>query len=232
MASVGDSSRKAPLLGELWHRIQPLARDSLAAQMRAWPWALLAAAIAGALLAAGFYVLAVTGKPLPVLVQDANSLANQPNYYGALEHAEILVLDGAGWITLFAALFCRGRTARFLFLGGLLSVLLACDDLYMLHESVWRVGLNEKIMFAIYAVLLILLVGGHLQRFLTSSFVLLGIALALFAGAIVIDALPKTPFGWVPGIEDLFEMVGICFWSVYFLKCSHDGLKERLAATV
>jgi hypothetical protein len=190
----------------------------------------LAAGVAASLLAAGAYVLAVTGQPLSVLVRDANAIAQQPNYFGALEHAEILLMCGAGWIALYTSLFCRGQTARFLFLGGLLSLLLATDDLYMLHESSHRFHVPEQFVFALYAVLLLLLVATNLRQFLKSSFFLLGAALALFAIAIVIDATHYTPFGLPWGSEDCFELTGICFWAAYFVKCSRDGLLEHRRA--
>jgi hypothetical protein len=198
----------------------------LAVHLAALPWAALAAGLAAALLSMGFYVLAVTGQPLSVLIRDANAIALQPNYFGALEHAEVLLMSGAGWIALFTSTFCRGQTARFLFLGGLLSLLLACDDLYMFHESSYRFDLKEQYVFAFYAVLLLLLVAANLRYFLKTPFGLLGVAMMLFAVAIVIDASHYTPFGLPWGTEDCFELAGICFWSVYFVKCSRDGLLE------
>jgi hypothetical protein len=192
---------------------------------------LAAAAVAALLIGGGAYVLKVTGQPLNILVRDANAIAHQPNYFAALEHAEILLMNGAGWIALFAALFCRKRTRRFLFLGGLLSLLLAADDLYMFHESAWRIHVPEQAVFGLHAVLLSLLVLTNFRHFLKTPFLLLGVARVLFAAAIVIDAKEYTPFGLPGGSEDCLELAGICFWSVYFAKCAWDGLTERLAAS-
>ena len=172
-------------------------------------------------------MLAVTDRPLSVLVRDANAIAHQPNYFGALEHAGIMLMSGAGWIALYSSMFCRGQTARFLFLGGLLSLLLAADDLYMLHESSPRFDVPEQFIFAFYAALLLLLVAGNLRRFLQSPFLLLGVAMTLFAIAIMIDATHYTPFGLPWGTEDCIELTGICFWAVYFVKCSRDGMREH-----
>lgn len=207
--------------------VSPLARDVLAAQLSAIPWALLAAGLTAALLAGGVFVLAVTDQPLSVLVRDANAIAQQPNYFGALEHAGIILMCGAGWIALYTSMFCRGQTARFLFLGGLLSLLLAADDLYMLHESSYRFDVPEQLIFALYAVLLLLLVATSLRQFLKSPFLLLGVAMTLFAVAIMIDATHYTPFGLPWGTEDCIELAGICFWAVYFVKCSRAGLLEH-----
>ena len=204
-----------------------LVRKALAAQLDALPWALLAVALAAVLIGMGLYVIATTGQPLGILVRDANAIAGQPNYFGALEHAEILLMCGAGWIALFTSLFCRGSAARFLFLGGLLSLLLAADDLYMFHESAWRFDMKEQYVFAFYAFLLLLFVLTCFQKVLETPFILLGAALTLFALAIALDAGGNTPLGLPADAEDLLEFTGICFWSVYFAKCSHDSLVQR-----
>ena len=141
-SSSNSATRQQPLSSP-HGRIPSLARDALAAQLFAIPWAVLAAGLAATLLAGGFFVLVVTDQPLAVLVRDANAIAQQPNYFGALEHAEIILMCGAGWVALYTSMFCRGQTARFLFLGGLLSLLLATDDLYMLHESRYRFDVPE-----------------------------------------------------------------------------------------
>jgi hypothetical protein len=208
-------------------RTSHLLRNALAAQRTVPPWALLAIVLAGTFLGLGFYVLAVTGQPLGVLVRDANAIAQQPNYFGALEHVEILLMNGAGWIAAFSSLFCRGQTARFLLLGGLLSLLLAFDDLYMVHESSWRLGIQEQYVFASYGLLLVLLIATNIQHFLGTPFVLLGAALTLFAIAIVIDASHYTPFGLPQGTEDCIELIGICLWVCYFIKCSRDAMRGR-----
>jgi hypothetical protein len=218
---------RAGIRAERRGRAAHVLRAVLAAQRSALPWSVLAVALAAALIGMGLYVLAVTGQPISVLVRDANAIAQQPNYFGALEHAEILLMSGAGWIALFTSGFCSGQAARFLFLGGLLSLLLAADDLYMFHESSWRFGMEEQLVFAFYAILLLLLVTTSLRQFLRTPFVLLGVALALFAVAIVLDASDYTPFGLPAGAEDCLELTGICFWSVYFVKCSRDGILER-----
>ena len=105
--------------------------------------------------------------------------------------------------------------------------LLATDDLYMLHESSYRFDVPEQFIFALYAALLLLLVAGNLRRFLQSPFLLLGVAMALFAIAIMIDATHYTPFGLPWGTEDCIELAGICFWAMYFVKCSRDGMLEQ-----
>jgi hypothetical protein len=203
-----------------------LVRDALAAQRIAIPCGFLALLLGGILLGMGLFVVHVTDRPFNVLTRDANVSARQPNYYGALEYAQALMMTAAGSIAVFSSLFCRGQTLRLLFLGGVLSLLLAADNIYMIHEASWRFGFEEVYVFLFYALLLLLLIGTNLRRFLHTPFVLLGAALALFAGAVLFDNL-GVPFGSSIAIEDSLEMFGICFWSIYFVWCSWAALCER-----
>lgn len=206
-----------------------LTREALRAQRQVVPWAVAAAALAAALLGGAYYVSAVTGKPIGVLLRDANAIAEQPQYYGAIDYAEVLLMSGAAWIALFVATLKRDRSILFLASGGALSLLLALDNLYMLHESAWRFHLNEQIVFGFYGVLLALTVLTNLRRFLHTPFVLLGIGTGLFAVAVLADAVPTGTMTWLRGLENSLELVGTCFWSAYFVKCSRDVLVQGRA---
>ena len=199
------------------------------AQLPALPWAGAAAAAAAILLGGAYFVAAVTGHPIGVLLRDANAIARQPNYFGAIDHAEVLLMSGAAWIALFTATLKRDRSVLFLALGGALSGLLALDNLYMLHESAWRFHLNEQVIFSLYGVLLLLTVFTSFREFLQTPFVLLGVGAALFAAAVLVDAIPPGILPLPTGIEDSLELVGTCFWSAYFVKCSWDVLVARRA---
>lgn len=226
MTSVNHPADTSEGFGMLLRRI---SRDVLQAQLTALPWGLVAAMLAALLLGAAFYVSAVTGRPIGVLMTDPNAMAKQPNYFGALEYAGIILMSGAGWVSLFSATLCRGQGRRFLLLGGLLSLTLAADDLYMLHENSWRFHLNERIIFAAYGVLLILLVVSNLRQFLRTPFILLGLSLVFLAGSVLFDVLQH--FSGLPmGLfEEAPEVIGICLWGAYFAKSSRDALlAERM----
>lgn len=233
MSSLGNHSTQSMIechsASAGWLRLRAAARwrEASIANRAAIPWSVLAVTMAALLLGAGSYIVAVTGRPIGFLLRDANAIAEQPWYFAALENAGIVLMSGGGCVALFSATLCRGRSARFLFLGGLLSLLLAADDLYQLHENSYRLYLNEGVIFAFYGALLLLLVGAHLQHFVRTPFVMLGLALALFGAAIVIDHFPAARTALPPGTEDCLELIGICFWSAYFVKCSRDGLLEH-----
>lgn len=214
---------RSGFLGQFLHQV-------LHAQVPAARWAGVALAVAAILLGGAHYVAAVTGNPIGVLLRDANAIAEQPNYFGAIDYAEVLLMSGAAWISLFTAMLKRDRQVLFLALGGILSLLLALDNLYMLHESAWRFHLNEQVIFGLYGLLLALIVGANFRRFLHTPFVLLGIGTALFAAAVLVDAIPLGTIPLPRGFEDSLELLGTCFWSAYFVKCSRDILLDRRTA--
>ena len=190
-------------------------------------WALAATVTALLLTASAYAISAVSGTPIDFLVRDPSNIADLPFYYGEIEYAGILLMAGTAGVTLFCASLCSGAVARFLLLGGLLTLLLACDDLFALHENSWRLGLNEKLTFASYGLLAVLYAATHLRHMLKSPFILLGIASAFLAVAIAVDSFEvigeRLPKGW----EDLLELAGLCFWSVYFVKTSRNALVEQ-----
>jgi hypothetical protein len=216
---VGRSRNLNQFLHEVMH-----------AQLPAAPWAGVALALAATLLGGAYYVAAVTGNSIGVLLRDANAIAEQPQYFGAIDYAEVLLMSGGACISLFTAALKRDRHVLFLALGGILSLLLALDNLYMLHESAWRFHLNEHVIFGLYGLLLVLMVVTNFRRFLHTPFILLGIGTGLFAAAILVDAIPLGAIPLPRGFEDCLELVGTCFWSAYFVKCSRDVLRDRRTA--
>lgn len=190
-------------------------------------WAMAATLTALLLIASAYAISTVSGTPIDFLVRDPSSIADLPFYYGEIEYAGILLMAGTAGATLLCASLCSGVTARFLWLGGLLTLLLACDDLFALHENSWRLGLNEKVTFAFYGMLAVLYAATHLRHMLRSPFVLLGIAALFLVAGIALDSFEvigeRLPKGW----EDLLELAGLCFWSVYFVKTSRHALLEQ-----
>jgi hypothetical protein len=190
-----------------------------------WLWALLAAGTAGFLISAAFFVSAVTETPISFLLRDPNAIARQPLFYGALETAGIVVMACAGGATLFASSLCTARAARFLLMGGLLTMLLVADDLYMLHENFRKLGLNESIAFGIYLAVTLVFAVVNLRYLLGSPISLFIASGAFFAAALAVDAIPGLGRQLPRGSDDLLEVIGICYWSAYFVKCGRDALR-------
>lgn len=173
--------------------------------------------LAAVLIGGGYSIAGVTGTSIGNLVRDPNAIADQPFYFGALEYAGILLMAMAGGIAVFSGVLLRGAPARFLICGGLLTLLLVCDDLFMLHENSSAFHLNERITFGIYGACALLFAVANFSCLLKSPFILLAIAALFFVLALAVDVFPFLVSALPTGGEDLIELVGICFWSLYFL---------------
>lgn len=195
-----------------------------------WRWLLAAAGSGGLLFASGAALAWLKGMPIGYLLRDPNAIAGQPFYYGMLQYAGAILLAATGGILLFAG-GVVGRTCgrragvAFLVPAGLLSLLLAADDLFQLHENLWRIGLGETEVFLLYAALAAAIVVCNLHRVGQSSLSLGVTSASCFAGAILLDASPALTAAMPKASEDLLELVGICFFSAYFVKCSFDSLR-------
>lgn len=135
-----------------------------------------------------------------------------------------MIWSGAAAICLFSYGLLRSRsvqdqTSRFLLAGGIVTLILALDDLFMLHEVVFpdNLGVPEEIVYGTYAALILWLVVAFRKIILRTSFLLLILALAGFGLSVGSDAI--APYVAIPGmylLEDGGKLFGIVSWSAYF----------------
>lgn len=117
--------------------------------------ALLTGAVVIALTA---IAVQVTGQPVGVFTRDIRTLGIEagvefPPYVGALSILNNMVWAIAGAVAVCAAALVPARR-RWASVLGLLLLLLAADDAYLVHESVApRVGIPEQATYALYAVI-------------------------------------------------------------------------------
>jgi hypothetical protein len=129
------------------------------------------------------------------------------------------------WATAALCLFTGVRAEKprgsFLLGAAALSAMLCMDDLFMLHEKVFRVGLGipQKLTYATYLTFTAI----HLFRFrnyiLSGDWGPLVLALGLLGSSVLSDVvsiyLPTEPRG-ASFLEDAAKFVGISVWLGYF----------------
>lgn len=154
------------------------------------------------------------GIPLSQLVRDPAAEFGYPRYAGLLSHMGVFALvASAACAFLVSVVDRRGRTL-FRAVGGL-SIVLAIDDVFLVHE--YLPALLEAALFAIYGAIVIL-IAVELRR-IDSGHALVGLMLALvllaFSGIADLLYLERL-FGY--GIEDFAKLAGFGAWATVWIE--------------
>lgn len=174
----------------------------------------------------------IGGRPhtlqLSQLSQDPTAVAQLPPFVGAVSTLAVVLWTVGAAVALFGGAVAGGRAGSFLLHVGALTLVLALDDAYQLHESVVPGLLNipEEASLAGYALVLAAAVARFPHRFLRRKHVAtLGPAAVFFAVAMSIDlanpGLPHT--AW---LEDASKLLGIVGWMGYILSSASDILRS------
>lgn len=111
----------------------------------------------------------------------------------------------------------------FIMVGGLISLLLLLDDLFMLHEKICPKYLsgNEKIVFIFYGSLLLLYLLKYRLNIIETDLIYLTLAVFFFGLSILVDLLlPESLLPWHHLFEDGPKFIGIVSWFGYhFTTC-------------
>jgi len=164
---------------------------------------------------------------LPALMRDPSIYAGLPPYIGLISNLGVLLWCSTTTLCLFGSLLLKESSQKtkssFLLYGGLFSMLLTFDDLFLLHEnSFWLRGLlsiPEKFIFLAYGMLLILfLIRFWRIIFNTKEWRMLTFSLMLFSASISVDLLNMPiPYSETILVEDGCKLFGIFFWFSYYL---------------
>ncbi len=126
----------------------------------------------------------------------------------------------------------------FLLSSALLTVLLAIDDQFLIHDDLASrvLGLRERHVIVGYLVLVSLYALLNLAVIRRSEWTLLVAALGLFAGSIGADFVTQSLLGesealgvgldWGLFIEDGFKFLGIAAWVAYLVRFSYRAILD------
>lgn len=183
--------------------------------------------VAGLVLASVALAASATGRPVadftrePVAaLRETTCAGAECAYIGFLSNAGLLIWGGTASVCLLAAFLVRGHRDRrglaapFLWLG-LLTVVLAVDDAFQVHEGVAPalVDRGEVLATGAYALALLALLVRYRSFVLRTSFGLVVVSGALFLGSAALDR-------WLPGLhllEDGAKFVGIVTWATWLI---------------
>ena len=177
---------------------------------------------------------ALTGREIGFFTRDPTQIGQVPYYAGVLSSLGVLTWTTGAVIALFTAGLHRlidhtdGSTG---FLGyfGVFTLVLALDDLFLIHENFF---LGEKVLFLIYGVMALIgcvLFRRHFHR--PSVYFAIGAALA-FAASLGVDRGQETIEAAIGGarilLEDGAKFIGAICWAIFLSKASARSLLDRV----
>jgi hypothetical protein len=201
----------------------------------------IAAVYGPALVVLGFTILVSASADVPVAVflrDPADTLHAHP-LTGLLSHVGVLVWWAAASVCLFCgAVLWRARADQrlrsFLAWSGVITAVLATDDLFLVHDALapLYLGLDDKAFLFAYGAA----VAWYLVRFRTiildSEYTLLLLALLFFGSSILVDMVLQDRWAspWRIAVEDGLKLLGIVGWSGYLILAAARALAASSAA--
>ncbi|MBB4077426.1 hypothetical protein GGR28_000027 [Lewinella aquimaris] len=176
--------------------------------------------------------------PISELFRDPLALIDAPVYFGLLSQLGFFFWSiPIGALLLILALGNRLQvfSKGFILYSFLLTIGLALDDVFMLHETVLpdNLGIPEGIVFSVY----IFSMAGYLifnqTAILNAPFPILFVALGLFGVSMLTDLAPGPErligIDMVYLLEDGAKLGGIIFWTCFQLVVCRNILSNSLA---
>jgi len=210
-------------------------------------WLFVGALVVGSALVASISLLHTRGLlHAYVLFGDVRGMVELPVHAGWLSDAGVLLWWSSASVAMFVVLQCRargrgrghgpghgrepgaGRLIACLFTAAAITAWLALDDALLLHERVlpMALGVGQRAIYVAYAAAVALWLVWFRRELLTFRPVRLGVALALFALSVALDALPDAlrPFGEARVLyEDGAKLLGIIAWSLWLWGAAFDA---------
>jgi len=163
-------------------------------------------------------------------------------YVGMVSNIGILIWCSTAAICLFSWGVVRrdkseGEWGRFFVFAGILTAILALDDLFLFHDEIVPdflfpkgslIHINEKVVFALYGIIALWFLISSRDTIRKTNHRLLVLAITFFALSIVAERgfikhiIPDSKIRRI--MEDGMKLFGIVSWFAYFSLTAHDRL--------
>jgi hypothetical protein len=173
--------------------------------------------------------------PIGNLTRDPSTLTGSSPFIGALSHIGVLFWCAATTICFFSFTVLDKKARReefplFFLFGGLISLILLIDDLFLFHEVVFPVYLNipEKLVYLAYVLIIIGYVARFAKLILKTDFIFLILAFSWFGLSIILDLL-EFKLSIPILFEDGAKLFGIVSWFGYFARSGFQIMNSTQA---
>ncbi|MEO1208639.1 MAG: hypothetical protein AAFX78_03770 [Cyanobacteria bacterium J06638_20] len=204
------------------NKLQSILKDYSQKFRIIWP-----IAIVGGLTTISFFLIiafySMQGVSPDVLTRDPVAIARLPAYSGMFSQIGLLLWATSVAICLFSSKLLANRISfskvrRFLFISGILTLMVELDDVFLLHEDVFpSMGIPEKLVLGVYGISMLLYLLKFFPILLKTEYAFFLMALVGFGSSIFLDVILPPGLHYI-ALEDGAKLVGIVFWTIYFYR--------------
>jgi hypothetical protein len=183
-------------------------------------------------------VSASADVPVGVLLRDPTTTLRGHPLTGLQSNIGVLIWWAGASVCLFCAVALRraqghGGLRSFLLWSGVITAVLAGDDLFLIHEELAPryLQLDEKWVVATYGVAVAWYLVTFRSVILDSEYLLLLAALLFLGSSVLVDELVEHKWlsPWRIVVEDGLKLLGIVSWTAYLVSVSLRALATASA---
>jgi hypothetical protein len=179
------------------------------------------------------FIAWATGRRVWFFTNDPFVLGNLPFYAGILSNVGILLWCATAAICFFSTAILKkddhvNDWKPFLFMSGVFTSLLLCDDLFQMHKIFYPIlfHLAEVFVYGVYGLFALWYLIHFRKQIRNTEFLLLVFALAFFILAVMFDTLHLLPRGNT-AFSDGLKFLGIVSWFIYFMRTCGKEVRRR-----
>ena len=209
---------------ELVDRLARLLRLDVFRSTTAPVWAVIGAILVGVAAAKAYL-----GIPLRVLMGDPAGVTGRPFYLGLVSNVGVLLWTSTASIFLFTSSLQRRagdeEWRRYLLWSGLFVAWLGLDDLFMLHDGVFRdeLSIPQPLVMGTYVVLVFVYLARFAPQIVRTAYPVLLAAFGLLGTSMALDQIYDQFHVGLPARllwEDGSKVLGIGAWLSYAIHTS------------
>lgn len=178
--------------------------------------------ISAVLLGAVLFLHLWKDVPIVRLTGDPADFGEVTVYTGFLSQVGILLWSGAASVCFFCGKvlprsIVDNRFRRFLLISGVLTLYLALDDMFLLHEKVLpHFGIPQNFVLGSYVVITLAYLFGFHRTILVTNYRLIVFSLFFFTISVALDVFKPFDY-YLHFFEDGAKLVGLVNWTAYFI---------------
>ncbi len=189
----------------------------------------------GMILLSVFVVSVQYDIPVSNFTRDPADLTRSSPFLGIISNLSVLFWCSTAAICFFSFYVNKHKNfsymAFFFLMSGLITSLLLCDDLFLLHERIFPQYFNwrQRYIYLSYASIVFIYLLMFREIIFKTNFIVLALAFCFFFLSIGVDCMVAKMGDFLPFYhlyEDGFKLLGIVSWLGYFAETSFHAVVQ------